>query len=269
MTTAQSVPTTEASYDNKGQYSRTGILRYEKIFGDGYVSTGGPETTAYLCSKLGPALRPGVKVLDVGSGIGGAAFHLARTYGAVVTGVDLAPEMISIARDRARQAQVGSSVSFLLADVLTAPFEGKFDIVWSRDALMHIPDKPRLFSRLHDLLGPGGQLVVTDYARGRGESSAEFSDYVASTGYHLTDPESYGKLLEHAGFVDVDVEDATGRFVDILVRESERLETDRADFLASFTEKDLNYLIERWAMKVRFCNAGAMKWGIYRARRRS
>src|SRR6516162_7735785 len=146
MTTAQSVPTTEASYDNKGQYSRTGILRYEKIFGDGYVSTGGPETTAYLCTKLGTALRPGVRVLDVGSGIGGAAFHLAREYGAVVTGVDLSEEMVAIAQERRRSEGAPPGVTFLLADVLTVPLDGTFDIVWSRDALMHIPDKPRLFA---------------------------------------------------------------------------------------------------------------------------
>src|SRR5206468_4676905 len=104
MTTASSATTSTTSasrtYDNNGQYSRTGILRYEKIFGDGYVSTGGPETTAYLCAKLGSALRPGVRVLDVGSGIGGAAFHLARTHGATVTGVDLSEEMVAIAEER-------------------------------------------------------------------------------------------------------------------------------------------------------------------------
>jgi phosphoethanolamine N-methyltransferase len=134
---------------------------------------------------------------------------------------------------------------------------------------MHIPDKPRLFARLFDLLAPGGQLVVTDYARGTDGCSPEFEDYVASTGYHLTDPGSYGKLLEQAGFADVDVEDATDRFVDILVRESERLQANRADFLTSFSEQDLSYLVDRWAMKVRFCKAGMMKWGIYKAARRS
>src|SRR3954471_18825053 len=100
MSKAQPATAPSPTYDNNGQYSRTGILRYEKIFGDGYVSTGGPETTAYLCSKLGAALRPGARVLDVGSGIGGAAFHLARTYGAVVTGIDLSPEMVNIAQER-------------------------------------------------------------------------------------------------------------------------------------------------------------------------
>jgi phosphoethanolamine N-methyltransferase len=267
MTTATSETATPRSYDNNGQYSRAGILRYEKIFGDGYVSTGGPETTAYLCAKLGDALRPGVRVLDVGSGIGGAAFHLAREYGAVVTGIDLSPEMIGIAQERSRQSAPGTSVTFHLADILTMPFEGIFDVIWSRDALMHIPDKPRLFSRLHDLLDAGGQLVITDYARGTSQGSPEFEEYVKQTGYHLTDPASYGKLLEGAGFAHVDVEDATEKFVDILRREPARLTANRSDFLASFREEDLNYLVERWAMKVRFCRAGEMKWGIYKASR--
>ena len=162
-------------------------------------------------------------MLDVGSGIGGAAFHLAKTFGARVTGIDLAPEMVAIARERAREAQAADSVTFLLGDILTTDFPEPFDVVWSRDALMHLHDKPRLFSRLHDLLAPGGYLVVTDYARGTGPGSPEFQAYVRSTGYHLVDPASYGKLLEGAGFVDVEVEDATDKFIDIMKREAARL----------------------------------------------
>ncbi len=79
------------------------------------------------------------------------------------------------------------------------------------------------------------------------------------------DPASYGKFLEDAGYVDVVVEDATDRFVEILEREIELLGANRADFLKSFSEEDLNYLVDRWKMKVRFCQAGDMKWGIYLA----
>jgi phosphoethanolamine N-methyltransferase len=254
-------------YDNNGQYSRTGILRYEKIFGAGYISTGGPETTECLIAKLGPALRPGVRVLDVGSGIGGAAFELARRFGADVTGIDLAPEMVAIAKERAREWNAPESVQFSIGDILTTELREPFDVVWSRDALMHIHDKPRLFKRLHDLLAPGGYLVVTDYAKGTGPGSAEFQAYIKSTGYHVVDPASYGKLLEGAGFDSVLVEDATDQFIDIMKREAERLSANRADFVESFSEADLKYLIERWAMKDGFCRAGDMKWGIYKARR--
>ena len=86
MSLLQADPSSKPKFDNNGQYSRTSILRYEKIFGEHYISTGGAETTDNLCRRLGSSLRPGVRVLDVGSGIGGAAFHLARTYGAKVTG---------------------------------------------------------------------------------------------------------------------------------------------------------------------------------------
>ncbi len=267
MTTATTGTNPATPYDNRGQYSRTGILRYEKIFGEGYVSTGGHGTTEYLCSMVEDVLRPGARVLDVGSGIGGAAFHLARKYGAVVTGIDLSPEMVNIAHDRAQAADVGSSVTTVLGDILTTPFDRPFDVIWSRDALMHLPDKPGLFSRLHDLAAPGGRLVITDYAKGVGERSPEFRAYIEETGYHVVDPATYGQFLEGAGFVDVRIEDATDRFVAILGRELESLATHRDEFLKSFSEDDLNYLVARWKMKVGFCQAGDMKWGIYRASR--
>jgi phosphoethanolamine N-methyltransferase len=255
-------------YDNNGQYSRNGILRYEMIFGLGYISTGGHETTEDLCRRLGPALKPGARVLDVGSGIGGAAFHLARAYGARVTGIDLAPEMVAIGLERAREFNAPDSVHFLVGDILTAEFPEPFDVIWSRDALMHLHDKPRLFGRLLSLLAPGGTLIVTDYARGAGPGSPEFQAYVRSTGYHLVEPAEYGRLLEQAGFVDVKAEDATDKFVDIMRREAERLSADRERFVGAFSEADLDYLLSRWSMKDGFCRAGDMKWGIYQASRR-
>ena len=270
MTTASTADSSDKStstYDNGGQYTRTGILRYEKVFGAGYISTGGHSTTEYLISKIEDALKPGARVLDVGSGIGGSMFFLARTYGCQMTGVDLSPEMVNIAHERAGDADVAGKVETILGDVLTEPFPAKFDIVWSRDALMHIPDKARLFAHLRDLTAPGGRLVITDYARGTTEGSPEFQAYIKSTGYHVVDPASYGKLIEAAGYTDVKAEDATDRFVAILERELDFLETNRADFLNSFSEDDLNYLVARWQMKVGFCKAGDMKWGIYSAAR--
>ena len=263
MTTLQTAPAASARFDNNGQYSRTGILRYEKIFGEHYISTGGHATTEDLCARLGSALRPGARVLDVGSGIGGAAFHLARAYGAKVTGIDLAEEMDAIARERVAQLGLADSVNIILGDVLETSFPEPFDIVWSRDAFMHIPDKARLFSRLYSLMAPGGRLVITDYARGKTPASPEFERYIEKTGYSVIEPQQYGEVLKGAGFVDVVVNDATARFVEILRSEEGRLVSDRAEFLASFSAADLDYLVDRWNMKIGFCQAGDMKWGIY------
>jgi phosphoethanolamine N-methyltransferase len=64
-------------FDHK-QYSRNGILRYEKIFGHGFVSTGGPETTENFLKTLD--LKPNQRVLDVGCGIGGGDFLMSQVY---------------------------------------------------------------------------------------------------------------------------------------------------------------------------------------------
>ena len=66
------------------QYSRNGILRYEKIFGTDFVSTGGISTTREFVKML--KLKKNQKVLDVGCGIGGSAFHMNIEYGAHVEG---------------------------------------------------------------------------------------------------------------------------------------------------------------------------------------
>ena len=112
-----------------------------------------------------------------------------------MTGIDLAEEMVAIALDRAAQLDMSESVKFLLGDVLETSFAEPFDIIWSRDAFMHIPDKARLFGRLHQLLAPGGRLVITDYARGKKPGSAEFERYIETTGYHVVEPNEYGRLL--------------------------------------------------------------------------
>ena len=269
MTTTQTAPAASTKFDNNGQYSRTSILRYEKIFGEAYISTGGHATTEDLCARLGSSLHPGVRVLDVGSGIGGAMFHLVKAYGAKATGIDLAQEMIAIAEEKTAARGMGDQVTSILGDVLTTSFPDKFDIIWSRDAFMHIPDKAHLFGRLYDLLAPGGRLVITDYARGKTPGSPEFETYIKKTGYSVIEPEQYGEALKAAGFVDVVVDDATAKFVEILRAEADSLVARRQEFLADFSETDLNYLVDRWAMKIGFCQAGDMKWGIYLATKKS
>ena len=219
-----------------------------------------PPTTCVAGSVL--SLRPGVRVLDVGSGIGGAAFHLARTYGAKVTGIDLAEEMVAIALERASRSGMTESVTFLLGDVLETSFAEPFDIVWSRDAFMHIPDKPRLFSRLHQLLAdrrPAGDHRL----RSRQEPGL-----AGVRALHRDDRLPRGRAdTSTAGCSrppDFGMSSSTTRR-----RGSSRFSrarptgwsTNRGEFLASFSEADLNYLVDRWAMKVRFCRGGDMKWG--------
>ena len=68
LTSHHGFKTLKEFFDYK-QYSVNSILRYEKIYGKGFVSTGGSETTSAFLKTIG--LKPNMRVLDVGCGIGG------------------------------------------------------------------------------------------------------------------------------------------------------------------------------------------------------
>ncbi len=101
-------------------------------------------------------LRPGAEVLDVGCGTGILVpDYLAR--GASVTGVDLSPEMLRLAREKYRGTP---GVHFLLADAETAALGGPYDCVVVYNAFPHFPRPEVLLVHLGKLVKPGGTLTV-------------------------------------------------------------------------------------------------------------
>ena len=86
------------SQSDTTQYTVNGILRYEKVFGYNFVSTGGIKTTQELFSEID--LTPGAKVLDIGSGLGGSACFIEENYAAKVTGIELSSNMIQLSNQR-------------------------------------------------------------------------------------------------------------------------------------------------------------------------
>lgn len=108
------------SNDPETQYERHSILRYERIFGKGFLSPGGLEATVEFCQRL--KLEPGLHVLDVGCGIGGAAFYMAEEHGARVTGIDLSQENIDIATEKLEQQNL-PDVEFQQGNILALDFE--------------------------------------------------------------------------------------------------------------------------------------------------
>ncbi|KAK2715291.1 uncharacterized protein LOC136035681 isoform X2 [Artemia franciscana] len=249
---------------DENQYSRSGILRYERIFGPTFVSTGGLETTMEFCKLLN--LKPGMKVLDVGCGIGGSAFHMAGTYGVEVHGVDLSTNMITLAlENQAKQPlEVKTKVSFEICDITKHSFpEGSFDVVYSRDTILHIGDKETLFSHFYKWLKPGGRVLISDYCRGEQEHSEDFTRYVSQRGYHLLTVQQYGEVLSTVGFKEVEAIDKTSFFIDILKKEVKNFHAKKDEFVKEFSERDYDYILEGWEAKVKRCSAGDQAWGLF------
>jgi len=245
------------------QYSARSIRRYERIFGADFLSSGGAEITKRICETLG--IRAGMRVLDVGSGLGGSAFLMRGLYGAVVTGVDVLPQMVSMATERAAKHGL-DGIHFVEGDILELALpEASFDLVYSRDAFLYIKDKLALFRTLYRLVAPQGRLFVSDYACGAGPLSKEFIEYSREAGYHLEPPAAYGAAIEEAGFGGVEVRDMTATFVDILRGELAGIRECGGGSEDDLDPADRDYLIERWERKIRWCKNKEMRWAHFHA----
>ena len=245
---------------DQGQYTENGILRYEKIFGEGFISTGGFETTQEFVDSL--TLKSGHKVLDVGCGIGGSAAYMSNEYGAEVLGVDLSTNMIDIAIERYGDMP---GVDFQVVDIMDVDYpENSFDVIYSRDTILHIAEKKELFKKFNKWLTPGGKLMISDYCRGDQEHSKEFTSYVADRDYQLVTLNEYGSLIEKAGFSNVGVSDRSSQFRNVLERELVGLRTMESSD-DSIDLEDSEYLIQGWEQKIIRSEAGDHKWGLFTA----
>lgn len=108
-------------------------------------------------------LRPGMRVLDIGSGPGDVSFVAAKLVGptGTVLGVDAAPAMVELARARAHEKGL-STVQFRQAAVDEIVLDEPLDAVVGRLILMHLPDPAATLRRLSSFVRPGGIVAFSE-----------------------------------------------------------------------------------------------------------
>jgi phosphoethanolamine N-methyltransferase len=197
-----------------------------------------------------------------------AIFVCFLQYGCYVYGIDLSVNMILTALESAAAAGNGDKVSFEVSDARKRDFPREsFDAIFSRDAILHVDDKPALFARLFGVLKPGGHMVISDYCCGETEPSPEFASYVAARGYALTTVAEYAKLLKAAGFVGVMAEDRSSQLQGCLRAELARVEADGASFVSVLGEDAVKAAKESWRNKLSSVEAGHHRWGLFLAQK--
>lgn len=137
----------------------------------------------HLAAKLN--IKPGMKVLDIGSGWGGLGLYLAEVCGAEVTGVTLSEEQHKLSSERASQRGISDRVQFLLKDY--RHLEEKYDRIVSVGMFEHvgIGHYPEFFAKAATLLKPDGVAVLHSINRsdGPGVTSAWINRYIFPGGY--------------------------------------------------------------------------------------
>lgn len=210
----------------KESYGAPFIAKLELLWGDGFLSPGGREEVALILEGLD---LTGLSVLDVGCGIGGIDVLLAQAHGAAqVLGLDVEDLVLERAAARARDAGLADRLSF--RKVAPGPFplpDNGFDLVFSKDAMVHIPDKAALYAEVLRVLKPGGVFAASDWMR---RDAAPPSDEMRgwlqeiSLALDLGPLAEAEALLRQAGFEAVRVTNRNAWYRKEAAREVERLE---------------------------------------------
>lgn len=236
------------------EYDDTAIRFLEALWGEGYLSPGGPDEVDRVVAGI--ALS-GKAVLDIGCGAGGIAIHLATAHGAGhVTGFDVEAPVIEAARESAAAKGLSERVSFVHGAPGPLPFaDARFDLVFSKDALLHVPDKDALFSEIFRVLKPGGVFAASNWMIGHdGEPSHEMKAYLAAEGlsFAMASPARYKEAMRRAGFVEVAHVDRNPWYRDVARDELARLKGPLYDKVAAAVGVDyIDKNIRTWeAMQI-------------------
>ena len=160
-------------------------------------------------------------VLEIGFGSGRYALHIAKETGCRVMGVDINFHGVQSAVKLARQGNLQSRVEFTQHDASEPlPFDdGRFDAVFSNDALCHIKERASLLRDVHRVLRPGGRLLFSDALVIGGFITNEEIATRSSIGFYVfTAPGVNEELLANSGFRMIQAMDTTGNAAEIAKR---------------------------------------------------
>ena len=116
----------------------------------------------FTAQSLG--LAPGMKVLDIGCGIGGPMREMAKTFGADIVGLNIDEYQLDKCKAYNEQAGLANRCRLVHGDYMDIPEQdGYFDAAYSIEATPHTSDKTGVFSEVLRILKPGGVFGCYEY----------------------------------------------------------------------------------------------------------
>ncbi len=221
----------------------------------------------HLAAKL--LLRPGVRVLDIGSGWGGLALSLAEAGAAEVVGITLSEHQLAVSRERARRCGLADRVRFELCDYRKQT--GTFDRIVSVGMFEHVGvgHYPEFFRVIGDLLAEDGVALLHAIGRmdGPGATNPWIRKYIFPGGYSPALSEVL-PVVERQGLWVTDIEILRLHYAETLRLWRQRFTANRAQIAALYDERFCRmwefYLV---ASELAFRRLGHMVFQMQLARR--
>lgn len=199
--------------------------RLELIWGAGFLSPGGADEVRQI---LRDTDMKGKSVLEIGCGVGGPAIVMAGEFSAAkVVGIDIEPQLVERAARNATAAGLVCEPEFRLVKPGPLPFEtGSFDIVFSKDAIVHIEDKLALYREILRVLSPEGQFVAGDwFASDNADDLPEFGHYreLSHLAFAMQTAAEAEAVLVQAGFDAIVLDDRNAWYAEFARNQIERI----------------------------------------------
>ena len=206
----------------------------------------------HIASKLW-LNRPGLKILDIGSGWGGLALYLARQAQGKVTGVTLSVEQYKISRERARAEGLNNTCNFQLRDYRQE--KGPYDRIVSVGMFEHVGKKnyDEFFANIRRLLADDGVCLL--HAVGRFRDPGPVNAFIRKYIFPGADVATLSEVLPHierSGLYVTDIEILRLHYAETLKNWSDRFAKNRNDIIKSYGEK----FYRKWQFYLISCEMG-------------
>jgi cyclopropane-fatty-acyl-phospholipid synthase len=203
--------------------------------------------------------RPGLSVLDIGSGWGGMALHLAEEHDCHVDGVTLSAEQHARSEARARSAGLADRVRFHLRDYREET--RTFDRIVSVGMFEHVGKRNygEFFARIRDLLSENGVCLL--HSIGRFDEPAPVNPFIRKYIFPGTDVPTLSEAMravERSGLFATDIEILRLHYAETLRHWRERFQRNRARIAALYDEK----FCRMWELYLASCEMGFRHGGL-------
>ena len=231
------------------QYADEFINRLEILWGEGFLSPGGADEVKLVLNDIDLSNK---SILDIGCGTGGVEVVLAGEYDIdMVTGIDVEPQLVERTQKLVDKKGLSAKVKVELVDPGPLDFaNNEFDIVFSKDSMIHIPDKNAIFSEILRVLKPGGVFAASDWLVGENaDSSPEWARVrnLSHLDFKVFTAAETELAMRQAGFEQVSTLDRNAWYASNSAAEYRQLEGPLRERILEVADEEV---YEHW-MKVR------------------
>ncbi len=245
----------------------------ELIYGKGFLSQGGEASVKRMVANVD---LNGKKVLDIGSGLGGPALYLAEHYTAEITGLEPQAWMVERANESLKsiQSKLKGRVDFVhmtTASSLKSFESNSFDVVISKEALLHIPQEAKqpFFDEIYRVLKPSGQIIIMDWMKTSQDYSEKTKKMMEMDGvaYNLIDQADYLKILTNAHFQQITFENTTRDQAAISKQNVETIESLKDTICKKYSLEVYEDSLLSWSLQQAAFQSGELQTAIIRAKK--